>query len=149
MAGDLASGLRFAAQPVVSVFVPGTPAVSPNFVYGGTAPTEVQTYSLEQEEPGSFRYACVTEFDLVFDELPADLGGYLQACLSAACSASANVVWLGFEGSFHFDDILTEAVAPQVYGVCAPGDDPVVAPDLATLRTPEWRSVVASFRSRL
>ncbi|MEU8220320.1 hypothetical protein AB0C47_31630 [Micromonospora taraxaci] len=149
MASDLASGLRFAAQPVVSVFVPGTPAVSPNFVFGGTAPAEVQTYSLEREDPGAFPHASVTEFDLVFDELPADLGGYLKDCLRAACSASGRVVWMAFEGSFHFDHILTEAIAPQVYGICAPGDDPVVVPDLETLKTPHWRSVVASYRSRL
>ncbi|MGC4876489.1 hypothetical protein ACLQ26_09550 [Micromonospora sp. DT43] len=149
MAADLASGLRFAAQPVVSVFVPGTPAVSPNFVFGGTAPAEVQRYSLEREEPDSFPYACVTEYDLIFDELPTDLDGYLRACLSAAALAGGSVVWLGFEGSFHFDNILTETVAPQVYGVGAPGVEPVVAPDLATLKTLEWRSVVTSFRSRL
>ncbi|GAB4102226.1 hypothetical protein GCM10028790_12440 [Micromonospora taraxaci] len=150
MASDLASGLRFAAQPVVSVFVPGTPVVSPNFVFGGTTPAEVRTYSLEQDDPpGSFPCARVTEFDLVFDVLPADLGHYLEDCLKVACSASASVVWMAFEGSFHFDHILTEAIAPQVYGICAPGDDPVIVPDLETLKTPHWRSVVASYRSRL
>ncbi|MFC0508341.1 hypothetical protein [Micromonospora costi] len=149
MAADLASGLRFAAQPVVSVFVPGVPAVSPNFEFGGTAPAEVQTYSLERDDPGPFPYATVTEYDLVFDELPADLHGYLSHCLRAACAVADGVVWLGFEGSFHFDDILTEAIAPQIYGVCAPGVEPVVAADLDTLRTPEWRSVIGSFRRRL
>ena len=54
------------------------------------------------------------------------------------------MVWLGFEGSFHFDNLLTEAVAPQVYGVCAPGGEPVVATDLPTLATPDWRLVIAA-----
>lgn len=149
MVADLALGLRFAAQPVVSVFVPGSLAAPPDFVFGGAAPAEVQTYPLERDDPGSFPYACVTEFDLVFDDLPADLHAYLAHCLRVACAAGDSVVWLGFEGSFHFDDILTDAIAPQIYGVCAPGVEPVVAPDLDTLKTPAWRSVIASFRSRL
>ena len=40
---DLASGLRFAAQPVVSVFVPGVPTRVPEFAGGGVVPLEVQT----------------------------------------------------------------------------------------------------------
>ncbi|WBB65369.1 hypothetical protein [Micromonospora sp. WMMD812] len=81
MVADLASGLRFAAQPVVSVFVPGTPAVSPNFDFGGMAPVEVQRYPLERDDPDSFPYSRVTEYDLVLDELPADLHAYLIHCV--------------------------------------------------------------------
>ncbi|MGW5560015.1 hypothetical protein ACWER9_22675 [Micromonospora sp. NPDC003944] len=145
MTADLASGLRFAAQPVVSVFVPGVPARVPEFAGDGVVPLAVQTYSLERDDP----YACVTEYDLVFDELPPDLHRYLAHCLRVACAVGETVVWLGFEGSFHFDHLLSEAAAPQVYGVCAPGGEPVVAPDLRTLRTPQWRLVVTSHGSRL
>lgn len=144
MFADLAAGLRFAAQPAVSVFVPGAPAGVPGFVAGGAAPLEVNTYLLERGDP----YACVTEYDLVFDELPPDLHSYLAHCLRVVYAAGGTVVSLGFEGSFHLDHILSEAVAPQVYGVCAPGGEPVVAKDLAILRTPEWRVVITSHGSR-
>ncbi|MEU5724236.1 hypothetical protein ABZ783_20730 [Micromonospora sp. NPDC047738] len=120
----------------------------PNFEFGGTAPAEVQTYLLERDDPDSFPYAWVTEYDLVFDELPADLDAYLVHCLGVACAAGDSVVWLGFEGSFHFDNVLTDAIAPQIYGVGAPGREPVVAPDLETLKTPAWRLIVRSFGSR-
>ncbi|MET8359660.1 hypothetical protein [Micromonospora sp. NPDC005171] len=145
MTADLASGLRFAAQPVVSVFVPGVPARVPEFADGDVVPVAVQAYSLERDD----RYACVTEYDVVFDELPPLLHRYLTHCLRVACAAGETVVWLGFEGSFHFDQLLTEANAPQVYGVCAPGGEPVVTPDLRTLATPQWRLLVAAHRGLL
>ncbi|MEU8285908.1 hypothetical protein AB0C01_16395 [Micromonospora sp. NPDC048905] len=145
MTAELASGLRFAAQPVVSVFVPGVPAEVPEFADGDVVPIEVLTYSLERDDP----YACVTEYDLVFDELPPLLHPYLAHCLRVACAAGDTVVWLGFEGSFDFDQLLIETLAPQVYGVCAPGGEPVVAKDLSVLRTPEWRAVIASHGSLL
>jgi hypothetical protein len=149
VAAELAAGLRFAAQPVISVFVPGRPSSPPDFTSGGTTPAEVQTYPLERDGPGWFPYPVVTEYDLVFDELPAGLHDYLAHCLRVASAAGGTVVWLGFEGSFHFDDILGDASAPQTYGLAAPGTDPVVAPDLDALRSPQWRAVVRSFRDRL
>jgi hypothetical protein len=149
VAADLGSGLRFAAQPVVSVFVPGRPSPPPDFTSGGTAPAEVQTYLLERDDPGWFPHPVVTEYDLVFDELPADLHGYLEHCLRVASAAAGTVAWLGFEGSFHFDDILRDVSAPQTYGLGAPGTEPVVAPDLDALRTPQWAAVVRTFRDRL
>jgi hypothetical protein len=146
---DLASALRFAARPVISVFVPGSQPSPPDFTSGGTAPVEVQTYLLERDDPGWFPHPVVTEYDLVFDELPADLHAYLAHCLRVGCAAGGTVVWLGFEGSFHFDHVLTDVSAPQTYGVGAPGVDPVAAPDLPALRTPGWRAVIRSFRDRL
>jgi hypothetical protein len=146
---ELGSGLYFGAQPVVSVFVPGAPEIRPIFEFDDVTPVEVQTYRLEREDPNSFPYPVVTEYDLVFDVLPADLHGYLRESLRAACAAADTVVWLGFEGSFWFSNILTEEIAPQIYGACAPGGEPVVAADLNTLRTAEWRSVISSYRGQL
>lgn len=149
MRSDLASGLYLGAQPLVSVFVVGTPATPPNFEIGGVVPAQVRTYQLERDDPEVFPYACVTTYDLVFDELPTDLQSYLRGCLRAACAAGNAVAWLGFEGSFHFGNILTAAIAPQIYGVCAPGREPAVVPDLEALKTPGWRSTVTGLREHL
>ncbi|MGW6915901.1 hypothetical protein ACWGB8_19110 [Kitasatospora sp. NPDC054939] len=35
----------------------------------------------------------------------------------------------GLRGSFHFDHLLTDDIAGQVYGVCAAGDPPLVVLD--------------------
>ncbi|MEO6086534.1 MAG: hypothetical protein ABIQ18_25815 [Umezawaea sp.] len=50
----------------------------------------------------------------------------LEACLSTACRHPGSVAWPTFEGSFHFDHLLTDDVADQVYGLCAHGDIPLV-----------------------
>jgi hypothetical protein len=147
---DIAEALCFTSQPIVSVFVPGNLGGSTlNVEFDGVAPAEVRSFVLEREDPNWFPYSHVTEYELVFEELPGDLHSYLGRCLLAASNATGTVVWLGFEGSFHFDNLFTNDVASQIYGVCAPGGEPVVATDLETLKTAAWRSVISSFRDQI
>ncbi len=149
MTAELGSGLYFGAQPVINVFVLAAVAEPPSFEFGGVAPAETLAYPYARDDPGAHPHSYVTEFNLVFDVLPTDLRSYLSRCLRAASTAGDSMAWLGFEGSFGFDDILSDADAPQIYGVCAPGGEPVVATDLDALKTPEWRSIISSFRSQL
>ena len=144
MTADLAVGLQWAGQPIISIYVPGKPATPPDFVFGGVAPAAVMTFPLE----GDSRIH-VTNYDLVFDELPTDLCSYIGECLRAASAAGDTVAWAQFEGSFGIDEQLSDEDAPQIYGACAPGGEPAVAPDPESRRSPAWLSVIRSFRSQL
>jgi hypothetical protein len=77
-------------------------------------------------EMSRVRIVVVYEYDFDFDTLPVNLTSQPEACLSTACRNLGSVVWLAFEGSFHFDHLLTDDVAYQVYGLCAHGDVPLV-----------------------
>jgi hypothetical protein len=79
---------------------------------------------VDDSDPGRIR--VVYEYDFDFDTLPVKLTPQLEACMSTACRNPGSVAWLAFEGSFHFDHLLTDDVAGQVYGLCAHGDVPLV-----------------------
>lgn len=59
------------------------------------------------------------------------------------------VAWAAFEGSFRYDELLSERVAHQVYGYCVSGAEPVVEWDIAVLRSDEWRLGIAEVRAAL
>jgi hypothetical protein len=88
-------------------------------------PRQVKLYRLmDDSDPGRIR--VVYEYDFDFDTLPVNLTPQLEACMRTACQNPGSVAWLAFEGSFHFDHLLTDDVADQVYGLCAYGDVPLV-----------------------
>lgn len=88
-------------------------------------PRRVERYRLvDDSDPGRTR--IVYEYDFDFDTLPVNLAPQLEACMSTACRNPGSVAWLAFEGSFHFDHLLADDVADQVYGLCAHGDVPLV-----------------------
>lgn len=59
------------------------------------------------------------------------------------------MAWAAFEGTFHYDQLLTERVAHQVYGYCVTGAEPVVEWDTAALRSDEWRLGIGEARAAL
>ena len=61
------------------------------------------------------------EYDLQFRDQPEDLPQVLTQVLNATSRTGCRVAWLAFEGSFHFDELLTDKVADQIYGVYAAG----------------------------
>jgi hypothetical protein len=88
-------------------------------------PQRVELHRLvDDSDPGRIR--IVYEYDFDFDTLPVNLTPQLEACMGTACRNPGSVAWLAFEGSFHFDHLLTNDVADQVYGLCAHGDVPLV-----------------------
>lgn len=111
-------------------------------------PRQVELYRLvDDSDPGRVR--VVYEYDFDFDTLPVNLKPQLEACMSVACQNPGSVAWLAFEGSFHFDHLLTDDVADQVYGLCAHGDVPLVVIE----DEPEWRALLeerlVDYRERL
>ncbi|MET8246341.1 hypothetical protein ABZV31_19115 [Streptomyces sp. NPDC005202] len=59
------------------------------------------------------------------------------------------VGWAAFEGTFHYDELLSDVVAHQVYGYCTTGIEPVVEWDTVALRGEEWRHRIAEVRAAL
>ncbi len=78
--------------------------------------SEVRTYYMEDEDH-VLGDLVVWEVDLDYATLPVDLEERLTSALRRLVEAGALVAWLGFEGSFDFEHILTEDVSNQVYGV--------------------------------
>ncbi len=136
--------------PVVSMFV-----VSPSQVTADLAGMwhvdelqSLETYRLEDDRQGT-NSTPVHEYDFQLATLPADLQQRLENCLRAACEIPGSVAWLAFEGSFHFDHLLTEDVAGQIYGVCASGESPVVVLDDEPASRRVLGEQLAVYRGRL
>ena len=90
--------------------------------------TAIRVYEMEDDECrlGSAR---IFQFDLQFESLPTELEEFLTDRLDRLCKEHFLVSWLGFEGSFHYDHLLTEDAIDQVYGICIKGQRPVVCLD--------------------
>ncbi|MFI6994067.1 hypothetical protein [Nonomuraea wenchangensis] len=52
------------------------------------------------------------------------------------------VAWLGFEGAFNFNDLLTPDTAHLVYGVCASGSPVELALEVEERAGERWREVL-------
>ncbi|MCP4964922.1 MAG: hypothetical protein GY926_06765 [bacterium] len=132
----------------LSLFAVVAPAVelTPSMSAAGFIPKEVRQYELE---PLTGRAGhLVVEHDALFDIVPSRLVEYLAGCLDQAVAGGAMVAWFGFEGSFHFDHLLTPDVADQVYGV-ADGSGVAVVSEADQLSDEGWRSRVATARNFL
>ncbi|GIJ25060.1 hypothetical protein Vqi01_02220 [Micromonospora qiuiae] len=116
--------------PVVSLFVIPAVQEAPDFAmaWGDDVPRRTKTYCLEDDRPEP-NLPPVCEYDFEFETMPVGLQQHLESCLRMACERAGSVAWFAFEGSFHFDHILTESVADQIYGICATGDSPLVVLD--------------------
>jgi hypothetical protein len=113
-------------SPRVSLFLVSSSATEIDFSQAwADRPRQVELYRLvDDNDPGRIR--VVYEYDFDFDTLPVNLTPQLEACLNMACRNPGSVAWLAFEGSFHFDHLLTGDIADQVYGLCSYGDAPLV-----------------------
>lgn len=102
---------------VLSLFmvVASTEDHEPTMSAAGYVPNKVTGY--EMESVGSTPGFRIFEYDAHFDVVPEHLSAYLAACLDQALECGALVAWFGFEGSFHFDHILTPDITEQIYGV--------------------------------
>jgi len=136
--------------PMVSLFVVSSAQGATDFagVWGDQVPRRIKTYRLVDDRPGA-NSPLVYEHDFEFELLPADLKLHLESCLRVACERAGSVAWLAFEGSFHFDHLLTESVADQIYGVCASGDSPLVLLDDDPIARAAVRERMRAYRSRL
>lgn len=129
------------------VLVRGADKPTPvDMAQNGERPSAVNSWRLEPEddEPGC---SCVIEIDARFPAVPNDLEAYLRACLQAALDSGASVAWCGFEGSFNFNSLLTDDVAPAVYAV-ADADGIAIAAE-GQRASAAWRERLASARAQL
>ena len=136
--------------PVVSLFLASCADAAPDLggAWGVDAPQRTKVYRLEDDrETATLR--VVFEYDFEFETLPVNLKQCLENCLQMACAQNDAISWLAFEGSFHFDHILEESIANQIYGVCATGDEPVVALDDDEETRIALRERLRNYRMRL
>jgi len=100
------------------------------------------------ERPDESESSAVIEYDAIFASVPDRFAEYVAGCLSEAVNAGALVAWFAFEGSFHFDNLLTPEICSQVYGV---GDRAGIALVTAAdqLASVGWAQRVAVAREHL
>lgn len=116
---DVAEAIQWSGTAaVVSMFVISGAAELPDvgMAHAGSVPTKVRRYRLEDDREPATVYP-VHEFDAWLAEPPKALAEYLESCLMEALWSGGMVAWLGFEGTFHFEHLLTDEIAAHVYGV--------------------------------
>ncbi|MED7927379.1 hypothetical protein SMD20_24185 [Nonomuraea sp. LP-02] len=87
MSDNLAEALMWdGVRCVISMFVVHAWEMAPalDFRTDQVVPRQVKVYELEDED-GLLPGRWVTEYDLIFDEVPERLPGYLEVCLRRAC----------------------------------------------------------------
>ncbi len=114
-----------------------------------TQPQRVRVFPLEEEEGRHLLGARVcTEYGLLYTSVPAHVAEIVAAVLSEALALGSPVAWGAFEGSFHFDHLLTADIADQVYAVAdASGVD--LALDDDRRHSAPWADRVASARRQI
>jgi hypothetical protein len=90
----------------------------------------------------------VYEHDLRFGVVPDDLERIVGLWLAAGIDGGAEVAWFGFEGSFHFEHLLTQDIADAVYGV-ADRTGVYLALDDARRESDEWAQQIRGCRQQL
>ena len=148
---EVQEGLRLTGPAMVTVFVIGAgnePLHPETFHLAGLTPDEVHPFMLE-DQPAAIAPLGLMSYDLTFRDPTPDLSAYTCEALRRLCAAGPAVAWAGFEGSFHYDHLLTDDIASSVYGYCASGTEPVVAGDFATLRGEAWRQRMSEARATL
>ena len=112
----------------------------------GSRPDTVRTYELEEPVDRQFGLSFV-EYDLTYNDPPPDLELVIRGWLQAATAAGALLAWFAFEGSFHFDHLLTPDIADQVYAIATPDGEELALVD-EHREGPDWvASLVAARRN--
>ena len=132
---------------VLSMFVVTSVEIAPALRMGDDLrrPERVRSFRLEAP-PGVLPGRHVVAYDAAFATVPEPLSSYLEHCLREAVHRGAEIAWFGFEGSFHFDHLLTSDIADQVYAIADRRDLLVVAD--AMRRSDEWAERVVAMRTR-
>ena len=150
---SLKDAITWSGPAVVILFTIGrveSPLGDAEFDIAGMRPDEVERYEMSSEPRE--RGAAVLEYDLTFGEDRLDdpeFPGRLRECLRRAAAHADGIAWLTFEGAFHFDHLLTDDIAGQVYGYCVAGGEPVVVWDYGTLKSERWKREIGDVRSAL
>ncbi|MER5398131.1 hypothetical protein [Streptomyces sp. NPDC002599] len=133
----------------MNVFVMGsgnTPLPEEAFHLAGMVPDAFLPFPL-LGQPEAIERLGLVSYDIDFDDVSLDLREYTRAVLRRVCADTQAVAWAAFEGAFHYDELLTDQVAHQVYGYCTADAEPVVEWDTVALRGEEWRHRIAEARA--
>ena len=133
-----------ATLSLFAVYPQTPPHVDPGAL--GLPEFHAQTYLLD-DEAGLLGGGSLVEYDFHFASVPADLRKCLRTLLDWARASGAIVTWFGFEGSFHFEHLLTEDVANQVYAL-ADNEGIALAED-QDLESVTWRERVVRAGGRV
>lgn len=129
------------------IVIRGQEAPSLEMATERSTPTRVNRFWME-DELGILCGGCaVFEYDAEFADVPDDLEAYLEVCLREAIGHGAIVAWFAFEGSFHFEHLLTPEIAGQVYAVA--DNAGIAITNDAQLKSEGWRARVAEARQWL
>ncbi|MFJ6050364.1 hypothetical protein [Streptomyces sp. NPDC092307] len=148
---DVQEELCWAGPAMVAVFVIGAgndPLPSQAFNVAGLVPDQVYPFVLEEQPPEIAALGLIS-YDLTFHTPSLDLHTYTREVLRRLCADGRAVAWAGYEGSFHYDHLLTEDIAHMLYGHCVSGAQPVTSWDRATLRSAAWKECLAEARTAL
>lgn len=151
MTGEIRDLLCWRGPVSVNVFVIGagnTTLPEEAFHLAGMVPDAFLPFPL-LEQPEAIERLGLVSYDMDFDDTSLDLREYMGAVLRYVCADTQAVAWAAFEGAFHYDELLTDQVAHQVYGYCTTGTEPVVEWDTAALQGEEWRHRIAKARAAL
>ncbi|PKW12395.1 hypothetical protein SAMN05428944_0345 [Streptomyces sp. 1222.5] len=151
MAAEIRDLLCWRGPASVNVFVIGsgnTPLPEEAFHLAGMVPDAFLSFPL-LGQPKAIERLGLVSYDLDFSDVSLDLREYTGAVLRRVCADTRAVAWAAFEGTFHYDELLTSRVAHQVYGYCTTGAEPVVEWDTAALRGDKWRNRIAEARAAL
>ena len=119
----------------------------PPEVAGPVVPREINSYYLEDPDR-SLGVLVVYEHDFIFNGVPEDLEVIIVSCLCNAMDGGAQVAWFAFEGTFHFEHLLTRDIAGGVYAV-ADGEAVVLGLDDAVRASRSWALNVEAMGARL
>ncbi len=129
-----------------AAFPSATEPPSLGMIAAQSTPNKVEIFPME-DVYGVLGGLQVIEYDALFCDVPAKLDLYLEQVLRSALSAGAVIAWCAFEGSFHFDHLLTPGIAPQVYAVADAAGAELAADE--DLESQEWRRRLGEARRRL
>ncbi|WP_307530125.1 hypothetical protein [Streptomyces umbrinus] len=105
---------------------------------------------MPEGQPEEIAPLGLMSYDLTFRDISLDLHTYTCEVLRRLCADGRAAAWVGFEGSFHYDHLLTtEDISSSVYGYCVSDADPVASWDMAALRSAAWKEGIAETRAAL
>ena len=90
----------------------------------------------------------VVEYDFIFGTLPPELSSLIGSTLRDTMDQGAQTAWFGFEGSFHFADILKAEMSDQVYAFADSTGIHLAMTD-QELGADSWKALLAAARERL
>ncbi|MFF0190291.1 hypothetical protein [Streptomyces sp. NPDC005244] len=145
---DIEEAIRWSGPPVIVLFTLGRSdsfLQDNEFEVSGMKPDDVYAFRLGPDPEG--QRGIVQSYDLTFSDADHGFLPYLRECLRKASTEAEGIAWLGFEGSFHYDDLFTDEVADKIYGYCIPGGVPVAIWDDEILKSDRWKHEIAEVRS--